>query len=96
MGGIQVDYGIQTRLDLYMPRQAGRVVRPGDVICICGDIVTAQDQLRIWQARHQEISDQMDLGNGMIGVKIYYSAKEDPEQVVIKDKWKRGGEGDDH
>ena len=77
MGSIQVDYGIQTRLDLYMPRQAGRVVRPDEVVYICGDVIAAQDQLKMWQARHPDTSDQMDLGNGMIGVKVYYSARKD-------------------
>ena len=77
MGTAGIDYGIQTRLDLYMPRQAGRIVRPDDVIYICGDVVIAQDQLKMWQSRHQETSDQMDLGNGKIGVKVYYSAKQD-------------------
>ena len=77
MGGIQIDYGIQSRFDLYMPRQAGRVVRPDEVIYICGDIVAAQDQLRLWQSRHWDVSDQVDLGNGMIGVKVFYSAEKD-------------------
>ncbi len=77
MGSIQVDYGIQTRLDLYMPRQAGRIVRPDEVVYICGDVIAAQDQLKMWQARHSDTSDQMDLGNGMIGVKVYFSAKQD-------------------
>ena len=86
MGGVEIDYGIQTRLDLYMPRQAGRVVRPYDVIYICGDIVAAQDQMRIWQGRHQEISDQIDLGNGMIGVKIYYSARVDIDFEIQREK----------
>ena len=86
MGTIQVDFGIQTRLDLYMPRQAGRVVRPDEVIDICGDIVSAQDQLKMWQERHQETSDQMDLGNGMIGVKVYYSAKQDIDFDIQRKK----------
>jgi hypothetical protein len=77
MGTVEIDYGMQTRLDLYMPRQAGRIVRPDEVIYICGDVVIAQDQLKMWQARHQETSDQIDLGNGKIGVKVYYSAKQD-------------------
>ena len=85
----QVDYNVQTRLDLYMPRQAGRIVRPAEVMDICGDLVNAQDQLLIWQSRHMDVSDQMDLGNGMIGVKVYFSAKEDPEQVVIRDNWQK-------
>ena len=84
MGSIQIDYGIQSRLDLYMPRQAGRVVRPDEVIYICGDIVAAQDQLKLWQSRHQEISDQVDLGNGMIGVKVFYSAKQDTDIEIQK------------
>ena len=86
MGSIQIDYGIQTRLDLYMPRQAGRVVRPDDVIYICGDIVSAQDQLKMRQARHPDISDQMDLGNGMIGVKVYYSAEHDIDFEIGRKK----------
>ena len=77
MGTVEIDYGIQTRLDLYMPRQAGRIVRPDEEIYICGDVVIAQDQLKMWQARHQDISNQIDLGNGKIGVKVYYSAKQD-------------------
>ncbi|MGC8699284.1 MAG: hypothetical protein ACP5RE_03820 [Candidatus Acidifodinimicrobium sp.] len=94
---VEIDYGIQTRLDLYIPRQAGRIVRPDEIVDICGDIVSAQDHLRIWQSRHRDVSDQMDLGNGMIGVKVYYSARKDPEQEVIKNKWhekaerRRGG-----
>ena len=86
MGSIQVDYGIQTRLDLYMPRQAGRVVRPDEVIDICGDIVAGQDQLKMWQARHPDISNQMDLGNGMIGVKVYYSAEHDIDFDIMRKK----------
>ena len=98
MGSIEIDYGIQTRLDLYMPRQAGRVVRPDEVIHICGDIVSAQDQMKIWQARHPDISDQiwqarhsdtsdqMDLGNGMIGVKVYFSAKQDIDFDIMRKK----------
>ena len=86
MGSVEIDYGIQTRLDLYMPRQAGRVVRPSEVIHICGDIVAGQDQLRAWQSRHQEISDQIDLGNGMIGVKVYYSAKQDIDFDIQRKK----------
>ncbi len=86
MGTIQVDFGIQTRLDLYMPRQAGRVVRPDEVIDICGDIVSAQDQMKIWQERHREISDQMDLGNGKIGVKVYFSAKQDVDFEIQREK----------
>ena len=86
MGSIQVDYGIQTRLDLYMPRQAGRVVKPYDVIYICGDVIAAQDQLKMWQARHPDTSDQMDLGNGMIGVKVYFSAKQDVDFEIQRKK----------
>jgi len=89
MDDIQVDFGIQGRLDLYMPRQAGRIVRPDDVVDICGDIVNAQDQLKIWQSRHSETSDQMDMGTGRIGVKVYYSASKDPEQSIIEDNWHR-------
>ena len=86
MGSIQIDYGIQSRLDLYMPRQAGRVVRPDEVIYICGDIVAAQDQLRLWQSRHQDVSDQVDLGNGMIGVKVFYSAEKDIDLEIQRKK----------
>ena len=86
MGSIQIDYGIQSRLDLYMPRQAGRVVRPDEVIHICGDIVAAQDQLRLWQSRHQDVSDQVDLGNGMIGVKVFYSAEKDIDLEIQRKK----------
>ena len=86
MGTVEIDYGIQTRLDLYMPRQAGRVVRPDDVIYICEDIVIAQDQLKMWQSRHQETSDQIDLGNGKIGVKVYHSAKQDIDFDIQRKK----------
>ena len=86
MGSIQVDYGIQTRLDLYMPRQAGRIVRPDEVVYICGDVIAAQDQLKMWQARHSDTSDQMDLGNGMIGVKVYYSAEHDIDFDIQRKK----------
>ncbi len=86
---VEIDYGIQTRLDLYIPRQAGRIVRPDEIVDICGDIVSAQDHLRIWQSRHSDVSDQMDLGNGMIGVKVYYSAKEDPEQEVMRNNLRK-------
>jgi hypothetical protein len=86
MGTVEIDYGIQTRLDLYMPRQAGRVVRPDEVIYICGDVVTGQDQLKMWQSRHQETSDQIDLGNGKIGVKVYYSAKQDIDSGIQREK----------
>ena len=86
---LEINYKVQTKLDLYIPRQAGRVVRPDEVIDICGDIVSAQDQLKIWQSRHQEVSDQIDLGNGMIGIKVYSSAYTDPEQIVIRNNWKK-------
>lgn len=86
MGSIEIDYGMQTRLDLYMPRQAGRVVRPADVVYICGDIVAAQDQLKLWQSRHQDVSDQIDQGNGMIGVKVFYSAEHDVDFEIQRKK----------
>ena len=86
MTTIEIDYGIQTRLDLYMVRQAGRVVRPDEVIYMCGDIVAADAQLKIWQSRHQDISDQIDRGNGMIGIKVFYSAEKDTDAEILKKK----------
>ncbi len=100
MGTVEIDYGIQARLDLYMPRQAGRTVSPDDVIYICGDIVKAQDQLKLWQMRHQDVSNQLDLGNGKIGIRVYYSMVQDIDFDIQRRKWhaylvrikKRGGE----
>ena len=86
MTTIEIDYGMQTRLDLYMPRQAGRVVRPDEVIFICGDVVAAQDQLKLWQARHQDVSDQIDRGNGMIGIKVFYSEEKDIDFEIQRKK----------
>lgn len=86
---------VRARLNLYMPRQAGRVVRPNEetVVEICGsDPVLAQDELKIWQLGHKDTSDQMPLGDGMIGIKVYYSAREDPEQRVIKDNFHKRAE----
>ena len=86
MTTVEIDYGIQTRLDLYMPMQAGRTVRPDDVIYICGDIVKAQDQLKMWQTRHQDVSGQLDLGNGKIGIRVYYSMVHDIDFEIGRKK----------
>ena len=90
------DDSVQTYLDRYMPMQAGRIVRPDEIYDVCGDPVISQDELKRWQNRHKDDSCQMDIGNGMIGVKVYFSAREDPEQVVIKDKWKKRRGKDGH
>ncbi|MEM4066083.1 MAG: hypothetical protein QXV17_04385 [Candidatus Micrarchaeaceae archaeon] len=86
----EIDYDIQAKLDLYMPRQAGRIVRPDEIFDMCGDIVVANDQLLIWQSRHDDVSDLVDIGNGMLGVKVYYSSMKDPEQEVVRDNWRKG------
>ncbi len=86
---VEIDQEIQTKLDLYIPRQAGRIVMPDEIFDICGDIVSAQDQLKAWQSLHEDVSDQIDLGNGKIGVKVYYSAREDPEQEVIRNNLRK-------
>jgi hypothetical protein len=79
----------QTYLDRYMPMNAGRIVIPDEIVDVCGDPVIALDELRRWQSRHTDVSDLIGLGNGRLGVKVYYSASQDPEQVVIRDNWKK-------
>lgn len=83
---------IQSYLDRYMPENAGRIVRPDEIFDLCGDPAAAQDELKRWQSRHNDVSDQMDLGNGKIGVKVYYSAKDDPELEIIERNFRKRAE----
>jgi hypothetical protein len=56
MGGIQVDYGIQSDLDRELGRLIGTFVKANNrsIMRICGNQVeVAEDQLRIWANRHE-------------------------------------------
>jgi hypothetical protein len=56
MGGIQVDYGIQSDLDRELGRLIGTFVKANNrsILRICGNQVeVAEDQLRIWANRHE-------------------------------------------
>lgn len=80
---------IQSQIDLYMSKNAGREITPDSIMDICGDRDVATNELERWQSRHTDVSDLIGLGNGRIGVKVYYSASQDPEQAVIRDNWKK-------
>ena len=80
---------IQSQIDLYMSKNAGREITPDSIMDICGDRDVATNELERWQSRHTDVSDLIGLGNGRLGVKVYYSASQDPEQVVIRDNWKK-------
>ncbi|MDA8054211.1 MAG: hypothetical protein M0Z77_00995 [Thermoplasmatales archaeon] len=56
MGSIEVDYGIQSELDLELDKLPGTFVKANDrsIMRICGDqIEIAEDQLMVWANRHE-------------------------------------------
>ena len=80
---------IQSQIDLYMSRNAGREITPDNVMDICGDRGVAINELKRWQSRHEDDSALLESESGGISVKVYFSIKQDPEQAVIRDNWKK-------
>ena len=80
---------IQSQIDLYMSKNAGREITPDSIMDICGDRDVATNELERWQSRHKDDSSLLESESGGISVKVYFSIKQDPEQVVIRDKWKK-------
>jgi len=67
----------QQALDLYLPTQAGKVVRvdsPDILEICCYNLEIAETELRIWVSRHDDYCSVLD--EDPLTVKIYESIRE--------------------
>ena len=68
---------LQQALDLYLPTQAGKVVRvdsPDILEICCYNFEIAETELRIWVSRHDDYCSVLD--EDPLTVKIYESIRE--------------------